>query len=522
MRKLFFSLILLIATSVSGQIAISNLPTFNSVSDSAWVPAVIGSTTYKIRGAKLKTTSTLQEVLNASSTFSKSNYINAFAKTLSVYNADSIVLQSNNSIYLNATSGDVISQSLKANHNAYNNNHAFVTYNSSTGALKQSSLDSLIAYIKRQIPAYALTAGYATTLTGSYPTQTISVDSSIIASKSFANAGFNTKLNIADTAGFATRSWSNNVHPRFDGTYNNPTWLNTLHSDKIVNYSATPFQALVSDGNGFFVPYTIPYVSTFDTAAMLANYLRKHDIAGVSGRVPFYTGTNTLSSDSAFRWDNTNKRLGVNITPLDRVHIGANKINALPAPDAVGLIVQDLTSSTIGVGGAIQFRGFHNGTVASTVSGVINTIKENATNGDFSFAMGFHTRLNGNSQWPERVRITGDGNLLVNTSTNAGFRADINGTARIVSKLTQPTTANSPKGTATLVNGVVTVNNTLATTGCFIQINYRAGTALSSTSSILTVSSLINNTSFTVTAYTPGAATTNTSDNNTIEYTISN
>jgi hypothetical protein len=243
---------------------------------------------------------------------------------------------------------------------------------------------------------------------------------------------------------------------------------------------------------------------------------------GVSGRVPFYTGTTTLNSDTAFRWDNTNKRLGVNITPLDRVHIGANKINSLSAPDAVGLIVQDLTSSTIGVGGAIQFRGFHNALAASTVSGVINTIKENATNGDFSFAMGFHTRLNGNSQWPERARITSDGNLLINTSTNAGFRADINGTARIVSKLTQPTTANSPKGTATLVNGVVTVNNTLATTGCFIQVNYRAGTALSGTSSILTVSSLVNATSFTVTAYNAGAVTTNTSDNNTIEYTISN
>jgi lysophospholipase L1-like esterase len=355
MRKLFFSLILLIATSVSGQIAISNLPTFNSVSDSAWVPALIGSTTYKIRGAKLKTTSTLQEVLNASSTFSKSNYINAFAKTLSVYNADSILLQSNNSIYLNATSGDVISQSLKANHNAYNNNHAFVTYNSSTGALKQSSLDSLIAYIKRQIPAYALTAGYGTTLIGSYPTQTISVDSSIIASKSFANAGFNTKLNIADTAGFATRLWSNNVHPRFDGTYNNPTWLNTLLSDKIVNYSATPFQALVSDGNGFFVPYTIPYVSTYDSAAMLngyrhwlAGYYKNNDTGtilasksfvnaglgtkqntltnpitgtGVSGRVPFYTGTNTLSSNANYVWDNTNNWLGIGGNPLTNFHI---------------------------------------------------------------------------------------------------------------------------------------------------------------------------------------------------------
>lgn len=122
----------------------------------------------------------------------------------------------------------------------------------------------------------------------------------------------------------------------------------------------------------------------------------------------------------------------------------------------------------------------------------------------------------------EAARITNNRNLIINTTTDSGFRLDVNGTARIQGKLTQPTTANSPKGTATLVNGVVTINNTLATTGCFIQVNYRTGTALTSTSSILTVSSLVNATSFTVTALNAGAVTTNTSDNNQIEYTITN
>ena len=112
---------------------------------------------------------------------------------------------------------------------------------------------------------------------------------------------------------------------------------------------------------------------------------------------------------------------------------------------------------------------------------------------------------------------TTSGNTLIGTSTQlANARLTVNG------KIAQPTTANSPKGTATLVNGVVTISNTLATTDCFIQVNYRTGTALSGSSSILVVSSLINATSFTVTAYNTGATTTNTSDNNQIEYTISN
>jgi hypothetical protein len=36
--------------------------------------------------------------------------------------------------------------------------------------------------------------------------------------------------------------------------------------------------------------------------------------SGASGRVAFWSGTSTLSSNAAFLWDNTNKRLGVNVS----------------------------------------------------------------------------------------------------------------------------------------------------------------------------------------------------------------
>ena len=132
----------------------------------------------------------------------------------------------------------------------------------------------------------------------------------------------------------------------------------------------------------------------------------------------------------------------------------------------------------------------------------------------------------GNYNLPNAYKVNwGGGNTFIE-GADTYFRVQVNGVERwrilANGKTSQPTTANSPKGTATLVNGVVTINNTLATAGCFIQVNYLTGTALSTTSSILTVSSIVAATSFTVTAYNAGAATTNTSDNNTIEYTISN
>lgn len=42
---------------------------------------------------------------------------------------------------------------------------------------------------------------------------------------------------------------------------------------------------------------------------------------GVSGRVPFYTGTTTLSSNANFVWDNTNNWLGIGGNPLTNFHI---------------------------------------------------------------------------------------------------------------------------------------------------------------------------------------------------------
>lgn len=56
----------------------------------------------------------------------------------------------------------------------------------------------------------------------------------------------------------------------------------------------------------------------------------------------------------------------------------------------------------------------------------------NASNNTFSLL--FHTMNSGTLA--ERMRITGNGNVLINTTTDAGYRLDVNGTARVQSNLT--------------------------------------------------------------------------------------
>jgi hypothetical protein len=50
--------------------------------------------------------------------------------------------------------------------------------------------------------------------------------------------------------------------------------------------------------------------------------------SGVDGRVTFWTGTNTISSNGNFLWDNTNSRLGINVSPSYPFHVvGTAHIN---------------------------------------------------------------------------------------------------------------------------------------------------------------------------------------------------
>jgi hypothetical protein len=126
-------------------------------------------------------------------------------------------------------------------------------------------------------------------------------------------------------------------------------------------------------------------------------------INGTSGRI-FFQGTgNVLQQSSSLFWDNTNVRLGVGTaTPQRNLHINE---------PTTGLVFLQLSNATSGATTSDGLQIYGDGT---------NFVYGNFENGYCAFL----------TNATEKLRITNGGNLLINTTTDAGFRLDVNGTSR--------------------------------------------------------------------------------------------
>jgi hypothetical protein len=182
---------------------------------------------------------------------------------------------------------------------------------------------------------------------------------------------------------------------------------------------------------------------------------------GVSGQVAFWSGTGTQSGDSGLVWNNTFKTLGVGTPAL--INIGINNAKTLTGGifsasyQALGQIQSDVTNTAF---------GFYSGIGGSSTLNISNINHFTADQGTFvsGALVGIHTgfRVNnlstgndvrgislgissGANRWNLYASGTASnylaGNLLLNTTTDAGFRLDVNGTARVQGNLTTNLTA---------------------------------------------------------------------------------
>jgi hypothetical protein len=155
---------------------------------------------------------------------------------------------------------------------------------------------------------------------------------------------------------------------------------------------------------------------------------------GASGQVAFWNGTSSQTGDNGLFWDNTNKRLGIGDS----------------AP-----------SDTLVVNGRARMNGTNRLAFGNSQGGFAQIGVSAASVGNLQFLTYNGTTL------LERLRITLDGNILINTTTDSGFRLDVNGTARVQGALT--TTADA------VVNGV-----NIGRGGASISTNTRVGTGAGS------------------------------------------
>ena len=195
--------------------------------------------------------------------------------------------------------------------------------------------------------------------------------------------------------------------------------------------------------------------------------------SGTVGRVLFEGTGNVVQESANLFWDNTNGRLGIGGTP------SAFKLDIVGTSSAniIGVKVRNTSTNGyteincynntggdndriyFGVGGTAtgdvyQNRGYFISSLA--LEGITFTAGKTTT-GDMRFFTG------GNN---ERLRIFGNGNVGINTTTDAGYKLDVNGTARVkgtgtTSATTAFTVQNSAGSTnlQCLDNGAVQVIN---------------------------------------------------------------
>lgn len=142
---------------------------------------------------------------------------------------------------------------------------------------------------------------------------------------------------------------------------------------------------------------------------------------GVAGQVTFWSAATVLSGDNGLFWDNTNKRLGIGtITPTHNIQVVGNAIVENNANTSAAFTSRNGATNGIAAsfptpnGGSVQFQ---NGYIESAA--VQFRI---STNSAVPFV--FMT------QGTERMRLAPTtGNILIGTTTDAGYKFDVNGTS---------------------------------------------------------------------------------------------
>ena len=263
------------------------------------------------------------------------------------------------------------------------------------------------------------------------------------------------------------------------------TWNNKVPQTRTLTINGTT-QDLSADRT-----FTVSTGITIGTTAITS---------GTVGRVLFEGTGNVVQESANLFWDNTNNRLGIgSSSPSGLVHLFAsantvllNFARASNNATKAGWFQVDASDNVVytSTNGALDFKtNWNGGTQLSTmylnsngtvgigtstlttgtpltIQGASNnglTIRGNSTsdrykqfigNGttytaDEIFLQAINTNLNilggatGTTNW---LTIKSTGNVLINTTTDAGFKLDVNGTARVQGQITT-TTANAQFGT---------------------------------------------------------------------------
>jgi hypothetical protein len=146
---------------------------------------------------------------------------------------------------------------------------------------------------------------------------------------------------------------------------------------------------------------------------------------GLKFQSRYYDGANYVYADRLTIKGNGNVGIG---TTSPSAILDVNSASQTDTDLKYNMIVRSSDAYTATPQAGIGFATFFNGSQNLVLSGIYGG-KENATINDFASKISFATRANGGNI-TERMRITSGGNVLIGTTTDAGYKLDVNGNVR--------------------------------------------------------------------------------------------
>jgi len=144
--------------------------------------------------------------------------------------------------------------------------------------------------------------------------------------------------------------------------------------------------------------------------------------SGTVGRVLFEGTGNVVQESANLFWDNTNARLGVGTSsPISKLHIVGD----------TNIIYQQ--ASTTGFTGKLYYA-FKSGGVSGEAMSLFGDFVGGVASA-FAFSNASGTTI---------MQIRNGGNVQIGTTTDAGFKLDVNGTARVSGQTTLTGTISAP------------------------------------------------------------------------------
>ena len=187
-----------------------------------------------------------------------------------------------------------------------------------------------------------------------------------------------------------------------------------------------------------------------------------------SGSVLFSNGTTIAQKNASFFWDDTNNRLGIGTaTPAATLQVVGGDVII---DNNKGYLAKITSGSTLSL---LKFDASNNCLIGSNFQGGATNIYATTNTLFYSYPSSVLT---------ERMRIVGSsGSVLIGTTTDAGYKLDVNGTARVSGN----TTITPAALTGTAATSALDIAQTWNTTGTPTAFKLNVTNTASSTLSYL-------------------------------------